>query len=365
MTDGRLLASSADGVSVEEQSRVETALLGAAHRGEIRLHVSSLAGPALSVGAHGAAPPVARLGASGSILRRRTGGRPVACGDGFRILTLALPGRTSLLGPGAAAIAPEQVMNRAVRGLQAGLRRLGMDPVYPGLDFVTVGGRTIAHLGFAESARGAVLFQATLACDRPLAESTRLLDALDPDGAVTTTPIPPATSTCLREIRPTRGEAAGDSTAAPGRGATSRDLAPERLAVLFADAWAEAAGLAALVVEPPVPGSEDGSGEPADGPFPPAPADTAVAVAASRLGIALAWARTVGGRIAEAAVGGDVLAPDGARARIADALAGSEARREAIGRTLEAAVDRERTWILGLTPGELADLVARAAGADA
>jgi hypothetical protein len=349
MPGGRLLRSHARSVSRGGQAEAEAALVDAAHRGEIRLHVSTLEGSVLSIGAHGARPGPEPDGAAAAFLRRRTGGRPIACGEGFRLVTLALPGRTALLGEGVPAIAPEQVLNRVVRGLLDGLRRLGLDPVYPGLDFVTVGARSVAHLGFAETARGAVLFQATLAWEATLAESTRLLDELDPAGAVPTTPIPAPGATCFAAL-------------ADGRRA---DGDPERLCDLLARSWATAAGLEIGEAGPPTRRDLDAHDTTGDAPFPPPPAGAAVTLAPSRLGLAVAWVRATGGRIADAALGGDILAPDGARTRIAAALAGRAADREAIGSVLGATLDRERTWVLGVTAGELADLLARAASESA
>jgi hypothetical protein len=96
------------------------------------------------------------------------------------VLTLALPHRSALVGDERHALRPEQVMNRCVRGLLAWLRRQGVDPIYPGLDAVTVGRRWLAHLGFAESRDGPTLFQAIVALDGSLAATPQLLDRLDP-----------------------------------------------------------------------------------------------------------------------------------------------------------------------------------------
>ncbi|MFM8412925.1 MAG: hypothetical protein ACKOCT_21945 [Alphaproteobacteria bacterium] len=365
MADRRLLRSSAGDVPPAAQAAVERALLAAAHRGEIRLHVSALAGRVLSIGAHAprlASPPGGAggaVGADGVARRRRTGGRPVACGSGFRVVSLALPGRSSLLGAQASSIAPEQVMNRAVRGFLEGLRRLGLDPSYPGLDLVTVGGRSLAHLSFAESARGAVLFEAVLACGETLAESTRLLDELDPGGSLPTTPVAPGSATCLAHLAGTRrgaGTIPADALVDP-----PVDL----LADVLARSWADAAGLDVLASEPP-PADEgaDAHADSGDGEFPPAPQRCAVVMAPSRLGIALAWARTSDGRVVEAAVGGDMIARDGARERVARAVRGCRAEPGSIARALDAVLDRDKTWLLGITPDELAALVARAAAGE-
>ena len=51
-------------------------------------------------------------------------------------------------------------------------------------------------------------------------------------------------------------------------------------------------------------------------------------------------------------------------ARIARALEGCAAERDAIGGALREILDRDRTWVLGVTPDELATLFARAAAED-
>src|SRR4029450_4237126 len=95
----------------------EGTLLCAARRGEASLHVSALAGDVISLGAfhrepRGPMPP--------DRWRRRTGGRAVASGSGFRLMTLALPHRAALVASSVADLRPEQALNRCVRGLLTG-----------------------------------------------------------------------------------------------------------------------------------------------------------------------------------------------------------------------------------------------------
>src|SRR5439155_21399027 len=67
--------------------------------------------------------------------RRHTGGRAVAFGDGFVGIALTLPHRSALVAAEPLALAPEQVMNRCVRGILTGLKTAGVAPFYPGRDF--------------------------------------------------------------------------------------------------------------------------------------------------------------------------------------------------------------------------------------
>lgn len=149
--------------------------------GQGTLRVSCLAGDVLGLGRWHLAP----AGAAGVMLHRRlSGGRAVATGAGFVHLTLALPHRSALVSEEAFALAPDQVLNRAVRGLLGGLEAGGLAPVYPGRDLVTVAGRPIAVLGLEIDSAGGTLVEAVLAVERDQSLLPGLLDASDPDGAV-------------------------------------------------------------------------------------------------------------------------------------------------------------------------------------
>src|SRR5204863_127253 len=79
------------------------------------LRVYTFAGDVLSLGRYHVLP-------SGGgetrvrLHRRHTGGRAVAFGDGFVGIALTLPHRSALVAAEPLALAPEQVMNRCVRG---------------------------------------------------------------------------------------------------------------------------------------------------------------------------------------------------------------------------------------------------------
>jgi lipoate-protein ligase A len=124
--------------------------------------------------------PAQRAGLS--TWRRLTGGRLVGSGHGWLNLALMLPSRDALLPAHDPRLKPDQVMNRYVRGLLAGLRELGLDCFYPGRDVVTFERREIAMCTFDTDASGAMLFEAVLAINRGMEEVVHELERFDPDG---------------------------------------------------------------------------------------------------------------------------------------------------------------------------------------
>ena len=117
--------------------------------------------------------------------RRLTGGRVVGGGEGWLGIALVLPTRNSLLNEEAGArLAPDQVMNRYVRGLLAGLRSMRLNCFYPGRDAITYEQREIAMCSYEIDASGAMLFEATLALNRGMEEVVHDLERIDPDGAL-------------------------------------------------------------------------------------------------------------------------------------------------------------------------------------
>jgi hypothetical protein len=342
-----LLLSHAAGATPAAQGRREQALLEGAALGELHLHVSTLADSVLGLGAFHQQPRPPAPDA-GSVWRRRTGGCAVSCGAGFVLVTLGLPHRAALVADAPAELRPEQVMNRCVRGLLAWLRRAGLDPLYPGLDAVTVARRVLARLGFAETRDGPTLFQAVLARDGSFAETPSLLDRLDPDGRVPMRLVARDETTSLGEL---------------GRVAGALDLATlaEELAGAYAATFPEAVGEIAELdreVTELLERAEPVRGMPAPEPpeLPGAPA-----IEHGLLGPVAAAARVgAAGRVAAFGLAGDFLAPDWAVPalceRITDAPATEAAAREAA----NAVFDGRRGYLLGLAPEALRRLLARA-----
>ena len=129
------------------------------------------------------AGPAERGGIGAS--RRLTGGRVVGGGEGWLGIALILPTRDALLKQEAGArLTPDQVMNRYVRGLLAGLRSLKLNCFYPGRDAITFEQREIAMCSYEIDASGAMLFEAALAVSRGMEELVHDLEAIDPDGAL-------------------------------------------------------------------------------------------------------------------------------------------------------------------------------------
>ena len=117
---GVLLTSFASDRTPATQRRTEQALLDGAALGEAHLHASSLRGEVVGLGAFHAGSRERRTGAGVLAWRRRTGGRAVAGGDGFVVLTLALPHRSALVAERAAG-APSRAGDEPVRARAARL----------------------------------------------------------------------------------------------------------------------------------------------------------------------------------------------------------------------------------------------------
>lgn len=344
---GALLISHAAGVAPSAQARREQALLEGAALGELHLHVSTLRGATVALGAFHQEPRPSP-GIDVSSWRRRTGGCAVACGTGFVVLTLALPHRAALVADTPAALAPEQVINRCVRGVLAWLRRTGLDPLYPGLDAITVARRTLARLGFAELRDGPTLFQAIVASDGSFADTAALLDRLDPDGRVPVRMVARDETTSLTALgRLPRGGIDVASLArdvAEAYGATF----PQTIGAI--DELDPA--VTALLETPDAVGGVAAS-TPPELPAPPV-------VAHGVLGQVSAAARLARGHVAAFAMTGDFLAPawsvDDLRARIEDGAPTADAVLTAA----DAVFDGRRGYLLGLARDALRALLVRA-----
>ncbi|HZR80240.1 MAG TPA: hypothetical protein VFD92_04005 [Candidatus Binatia bacterium] len=346
MASRALLVSGSPPLTPARQQQIERRLLGSAALGEMHLHHSSLAGDVVALGAFEPEPSLASAATPAgapAIWRRTTGGRAVGCGTDAAILTVALPHRSALVGDDPGALKPEQVMNRAVRGVLAALRKLALDPIYPGLDAITVARRPIAHVSFAENADGPCLFQAIVARERAI--------ALAPDASGAPEPTSLAEQLAVR-----RRDAAVD----PAR------LARE-LPALVAEGYAATFGLEPFGLDPEVvaammdtPLADDAQRAPGIAPAAPPP-EAGVATGAGRLGPLTAWAIASGGRVAAVGLAGAFLARDGTIAALAEAVAGCDASASAVSARVSGVLDGRERYVLGATVDELAALIARAA----
>jgi lipoate-protein ligase A len=164
------------------------------------LHAYSLTGPVVSLGRYHVAPEASADDSVG-LQRRVGGGRVLAAGDGFVGVTLIVPTPDALLGDAAAGFSAPQVMNRYVRGVMGGCRLLGVDPVYPGRDLLTLQRRRFAGLALEVDARGTTLFEVVIAVGRAMDALPDLLERADPEGIVAAAAVSAEEVTCLeREL---------------------------------------------------------------------------------------------------------------------------------------------------------------------
>lgn len=268
------------------------------------LRVYTLDGDVLSLGRFHRRP----VGADDIVMhRRRTGGRAVASGGGFAHVALYLPHRAALVADDPLALAPEQILNRCVRGLLGGLEALGVAARYPGLDLVTARSRAIAVLGLEVAPDGATLVDALVSVSREQSVLPMLLDRVDREGAVV------ARCWQVEEVTSIARES--------GAGAS-----PEALAAAVARGMEHRLGVT-CVAEPggwcPQPEFVDGHAW-LDG-CPPVPLSASARTAriSTQLGV-LEVDTEIGsdGRVADIRLVGDFYAPSAAVARLEDGLRG-------------------------------------------
>ncbi len=128
------------------------------------LHLAALAGTGISLGRF-QRPDAVAAGRDRPLIRRLTGGRAAAYGDGLVSVSLVLPDPSALLA--AERIPVSKVLNRYVRGILAGLEALGVEALYYGTDFIAVNRRHGGTLTAEVSRDGTVLMQAILAIEVP------------------------------------------------------------------------------------------------------------------------------------------------------------------------------------------------------
>ncbi len=162
------------------------------------LRVYAFPGDVLAAGRWHLAP-VDALDLGEAFVRRLTGGRALALGEGYLGISLLLPHRSALIADDPFALAPFQVPNRYVRGVMRALKQLGLPAFYPGRDLVTVNRRPIAAVSFETDDEGRLLFEAIVAVDRPLSAVAQLLDRWDTAGIIKADLLALEGGTSLRE----------------------------------------------------------------------------------------------------------------------------------------------------------------------
>jgi len=314
-------------------------LARATARGWGTLRISTFSGDVLALGRWHLAP----RGATGIALHRRlTGGRVAAAGAGFVQASLTLPHPAALVSEDPRALAPEQILNRAVRGVLGGLEAAGVAALYPGRDLVTVARRPIAVLGLEVDEGGATLIDVILAVERDQSLVPALLDRVDSDGAVTAAmTLPDDVTSLAREVGRTPGF--------------------DEVAACLRAGFATRFGLDVLAEEaPPVPADDDTEFLRAR------ELDAALdrrARTATMLGVLEAHcARAADGSLAAVRLVGDLLAPSGTIERLEAALRGCRVDGAAIQTVVDDVVRPPRDFILGVGPlRAIAETVVRAA----
>ena len=175
-------------------------LAEAARSGRGALRVFELEGEGLSLGRYHLAPPPLP-GDAVQRWRRHSGGRVFPAGEGFLGISLTLPHRSALVAADRLGLAPEQVMNRYVRGILAGLQLFGVSAFYPGRDLVTVEGRPLGMVAFEVDGAGALLFEAIIANRKDASILPRLLERTDPGGVVRAAMLGPDDVTSVQRLR--------------------------------------------------------------------------------------------------------------------------------------------------------------------
>jgi hypothetical protein len=322
------------------RSADRTLLTLAVERGYGALRVSHVAGDVLALGRYHLAP----AGAPGVILDRRlSGGRAAASGTGFVTLSLALPHRSALVSDDPHALSPEQVLNRAVRGVLGALEAGGIAAIYPGRDVITAGRRALATVGFEIDAAGATLVEAVLAMERDQSLLPHLLDRADRDGVVGAQMALPDDVTSVARER-------GDAPAFETLVAWLRHGHETRLGVRFVDESAPRTHAAATdaAVRSRAPRADlDRRG-----------------VTATMLGrLEAHCALATDGTLADVMLAGDFLAPSPTVERLQHALRGCRPTIEELHVVVERVVRPPDDFILGIGPlRTVAETIARAVG---
>jgi hypothetical protein len=254
-------------------------------------------------------------------------------------LSLALPHRSALSSDDPLALAPEQVLNRAVRGLLDGLEAAGLRAIYPGRDLVTVDGRPLGVLGLEVDADGATLIEAVLSVERDQSLLPHLLDRVDAAGVVSAPMIAPDDVTSM-------SRSLGRTPSFDELVARIRRGYETRLGVAFVEESLEHDGGDAAFVRSRVP----------------RPELDRRARSATMLGtLETHCALGENSRLREVMLAGDLLVPSRTMARLEQALGGCRASLEPLAAAIDDVVRPPTDFILGVHPlRTIAETIVRA-----
>jgi len=322
--------------SLETFARDQLAICRAADSRDVAaLRVWRAVAPSVSLGRYHRRPAAAE-----SLVRRLTGGRPHAIGSGIVCTTAVYPA-LEWLAAGHTSLAPEQILNRALRPLLATVREAGLDAFYPGRDLITVAGKPVVVASFTTLPDGVLVVATAIAATMSFATTAEMIRDADPGGVVTFDTEALAGSTALVE---------------QGRGVAGLHWAA-RLAEHAAGAHACRVTLATA---PPEPSAEV---RPA---FDALQAERAqakpgerVVYAVEMLGAIEAGALVEHGRITSFTLCGDLIASFATVEEVSAALVGQPPSRAATERALLGVLSKPGRFLLGLR--DLPALVARLA----
>ena len=311
---------------------------GALAAGALALRVYEFAGDVLSLGRYHLLP-AGRSGTRVRLHRRHSGGRATAFGDGFVGIALTLPHRSALVSPQPLALAPEQVMNRCVRGILEGLKAAGVAAFYPGRDFITVDRRPLGLVAFEVGPTGALLFEAILANRRDFSLLPAFLDEVDPDGVVSAEMLAAEAATSLARL-----------------GAT---LPLDDVAALVRGGYEQVFGLEFEVARAPAPAPiEEDSWLRQRSPRPELDRHGSTR---TQLGCLEAHFVLDGARIADIVLAGDFIANSPAVDELERGLRGSRAERRVVDEVVARVFARPENFVLGIGPLEtIAETIMRA-----
>ncbi len=306
-------------------------------RGHGTLRISGLADDVLALGRWHLCP----AGGAGVVTARRLGGgRAAASGAGFVHVSLALPHRSALSSESPLALAPEQVLNRAVRGVLGGLEAMGVAVLYPGRDLLTAAGRPLGVLGLEVDRVGATLVEAVLSVERDQSVLPHLLERADRTGVVVAPMLSADDVTCVARV-------------------LDRVPSFDELVAAIRHAYETRLGVAFVLEEPP-------DGPPDADAFVrsrlPRPELDRRARTATMLGtLETHCALGDDGRLREVMLVGDFLAPSDTVARLEESLRGCPASLAAIAEVIDHVVRPPADFVLGIHPlGTIAETIMRA-----